>query len=251
LKQLLNIRGSSSAFVVDGLVISQWGTGCYRKQLIASYGLTPPFPPEMAKVGAMNERVYELGLIEQGVDYLREVEVFQEVMGDITFSGHIDFWCPQDKYKIRELKSATSEKTFIEVIRRGHYKSENLAQVVAYMVSEEVYDSILSYTYYSKEQEQYEPTAMRNFQVRIRDDGRIMVDEEESKFTVDNYLQHRYNSAKWLVSSDVPPRPKDHDNKWKSCCKYCEYASACNMYDCNFIHSKEEFINEVEKGAKK
>jgi hypothetical protein len=234
----------------DGQALSAWGTGCFRRQLIGSYGIETPFPEAIAKTGAANEENYASGLYYDGIVYVREMEVHQEAVAGVGFSGRVDFFCPFEEFKVRELKSATSEKTFTEVIKRGHYKPNNLAQLVSYMVALEEAKGILHYTYYDKVQGDYIPTAVRAFQVTIDDDGRILVDEEDSEFTVANSLAHRYNSAMWLVDPEVPPLPKGHLDKWKSPCKYCDFRQTCNMYDCGMITTKEEFIQQAAKGVK-
>ena len=250
MKQKKHIRGSQSSFMEDGQALSAWGTGCFRRQLIGSYGIEGPFPEAIARTGAANEEVYASELYYAGIVFVREMEVNQEVTADIGLSGRVDFFCPFEEFKVRELKSATSEKTFTEVIKRGHYKPNNLAQLVSYMVVLEEPKGILHYTYYDKAQEDYIPTAVRAFQVTIDDDGRILVDGEDSEFTVANLLSHRYNSAMWLVDTSVPPLPKGHAEKWKSPCKYCDFRQACNMYDCGMIATKEEFIQQAAKGVK-
>ena len=248
--QKKHVRGSQSSFMQDGQALSAWGTGCFRRQLIGSHGIEAPFPEAIARTGAANEENYASELYYSGTVYVREMEVDQEGVDGVGFTGRVDFFCPFDEYPVRELKSATSEKTFTEVLKRGHYKPNNLAQLVSYMVTLEKVKGILHYTYYDKAQEDYIPTAVRAFHVTIDDDGRILVDDESSDFTVADLLAHRYNSAKWLVDPEVPPPPKGHLDKWRSPCKYCDFRQACNMYDCGMITTKEEFLKQAAKGVK-
>jgi hypothetical protein len=250
-EQKRSVRGSQSAFMEDGLVSCKYDTGCFRAQLIGSYGIKKILPELIMRIGAINEARYEEELKHQGIAYEREVVLEQPIFHTVVSRGRMDFYCPEQEYKIHELKSATSNKTFTDVIKRGHFKPENLAQLLSYMVNKEEYKGILHYTYYEKKGEDYEAAAIRAFYVTIDDDGSILVDEEKSKFTVADYLKHRYNSGMWLMDPDMPPKPKNHADKWRSPCKYCVFKQACNMWDMGLIREREEFLNEAERGAMK
>jgi hypothetical protein len=249
-EQKLSVRGSQASFCENGVVLTQCGTGCYRRQLIGSFGIEEPFPPEIAAVGAMNEERYEKDLQNAGFDYQREVEVKRPIMEGVQFSGRMDFYLPSDPIKIRELKSATSEKTYKEVIVKGKYKLENLAQVSAYMICMEEEVALLIYNYYPKEGAKADQEAERKFWVTIDITGGIFVDGESTGFTVADQLEHRYNSARWLIADDIPPAPKGRDDKWKSPCKFCAFQQACNEYDMGLVRDKESFLITAEKTMK-
>jgi hypothetical protein len=230
----------------DGQAISIYGTGCFRKQLIGSFGIEEPFPPDIALLGAQNEVRYEEQLKAAGTVYEREVAVKQPILGEAYFSGRIDFWCPEEAVKIRELKSASSENTYKEVIKKGHVKATNLAQVVAYMVCKEEVQGNLIYTYYPGSGEPIE----RSFSIGINDSGKITVDDGPSGFSVGDYLEHRIRSAVLIQNREVGDKPKDWDNKWKSPCKYCKWASACGAWDLWLLEDVEAFLDKAEQSVK-
>ena len=245
-EQKLSVRGSQSSFVQDGQAISIYGTGCFRKQLIGSFGIEEPFPPDIALLGAQNEVRYEEQLKAAGTVYEREVVVKQPILGEAYFSGRMDFWCPEETVKIRELKSASSENTYKEVIKKGNVKATNLAQVIAYMVCKEETRGSLVYTYYPGNAEPIE----RVFDVSINDSGEIAVDSRHSGYTVADYLQHRIRSAVLIQNKEVGEKPKNADDKWRSPCKYCKYAAACGAWDLGLLDGVEAFLNKAEQAVK-
>jgi CRISPR/Cas system-associated exonuclease Cas4 (RecB family) len=245
-EQKLSVRGSQATFCENGVVLTKYGTGCYRRQLIGSFGIEEPFPEEIAKVGAMNEEAYEAAFIKRGEEYQREVEVKRPILEGVIFSGRMDFYVPNSDVRIRELKSATSENTYKEVIKKGKYKVENLAQVTAYMICLEESQGLLVYTYYPKEDAKTILVETREFLVQIEDTGIILVDGRSSGFRVEDQLEHRYNSARWLVDGAVPPAPKGRDDKYKSPCKWCAFKQACNEYEMGLLRDREQFLITAE-----
>ena len=126
------------------------------------------------------------------------------------------------------------------------YKPENLAQLIAYMVSRETQYGHLMYSFYEKDEENNKWVHKENkvFHVYIEDNGDIFVDGKKSEYNVKNYLTHRIKSGIYLAEKEIGPRPNNWYAKWGSPCHFCPFSGVCNKYDMNLINDVDTFLDE-------
>ncbi len=258
------VRGSSSAFMLGDKVVTRYSSGCLRHILLQSHGLRDTLDPKHIERGALNEERF-LQRLTNDPTYLgttgkfdREKVLTSPINGfdDTFFAGRCDYYLydlPGTPTRlVEELKSTESSSVLSQVIRQGHYKLENLAQLIAYMTELQCVDGRLRYTYYKRDKKTQVLTesAERVFIVHIEDSGAILVDGEPSDVSVQDQLKHRQASAVAINNTDVPVRPIGWDAGWESPCKFCQFASACDSYDI-FGGDQSSFINSCRPLANK
>lgn len=258
---MIKVRGSSSAFVVNDQVHTKYPVGCLRNILLQSHLPREEIDPIHIERGALNEDLFARRIVDEGivgptgiVD--REKNITSAIAGvdGAVFVGRCDFFLhglstTPSRY-VEELKSTESASVLSHTIRRGEYKVENLAQLVAYMIDLQCTDGRLRYTHYkrNKKTKELSINAERVFMVSIDDTGRIMVDSEDSGYTVNQQLQHRQKCASVLSSQTIADRPYNWTAGWSSPCKFCNFRSVCDRQDV-FPGTTEQFIEEARKAA--
>jgi hypothetical protein len=250
------VRGSQSAFAVGDLVFTKYASGCLRSIMLADHGLRDTIDPKHQERGALNEEVYERGLQGRGVAYDRERTVSEPIDGfvDTAFVGRLDFLLPDvppHGRVIVELKSTESPGVLKDVIKDGKYNLQNLAQLIAYMLTERCTHGQLVYTYFKKNKVKvYEKGVERVFVIEIDSEGRILVDQQPAPFTVHDYLHHRQLSAKVINEREIWARPYQPGG-YDTPCRYCPFSKTCDMYDMGLIDDVDTFVSEASKNLVK
>jgi hypothetical protein len=260
-----NFRLSSSAFLWGRLVFTDYNTGCFRKILAASQNVRTPVNPKYGRLGKWNEDRYADYLTScggvEGTSFFRETEVkrVSSKVPGVTISGHADFifiGADGKTARVDELKSVTSKNVRRDVIKNGKFKTENLAQLVAYMGELDCVHGKLIYSYYENtESDPYAPKLVdeRTFVVHIDDYGRIEVDGEPTKFTAYDVIAHRNVAVSIIGSHTIRERPYMHDAPFGSPCHFCEFKPACDANDSGEIEGAVAFVERARKlvGGKK
>lgn len=253
---MIKIRGSSSAFQWGQLVHTRYASGCHRNILLQSQDVRDgSIDPKHIKRGALNEELYEQYLQQQNIPYVREEPVSEPIHGydDTFFVGRLDFRVSVGLEKrIDELKSTESSNVLLEIIKKGKYKPENLAQLVSYMIASRAVIGRLIYTYYKVEKntQVYSKASERTFCVVIQDNGSIEVDNVKTLFHVEDQLNHRQTAAHCINDMVVWARPyKAHD--YDGPCKGCVFSGICNKYDAGMTLSTEQFIEDGRQALSK
>jgi hypothetical protein len=255
--QVNTVRASSSAFMWGSLVMTDYKTGCLRKVLIQSHTPKSEIDEKYAIVGKLNEDRHQKVLESKGIDFDREVE-FDRVTSveGIRFTGHADFILKTRHglwYSVDELKSVQSTNVRRNVIKNGEYLTENLAQTVRYMMEARVITGRLIYTFWQKEKKKkgeeespdvWEAHEDRVFLVSIDDYGRIHVDGEPTKYTVQDLLAHENTAARCVKDSVIwPERPYRGEAPFVGCCNYCPHRFACNAFESGEVKDFESFLS--------
>lgn len=251
-------RLSSSAFLWGRLVFTDYNTGCFRKILLQSLNVSKSVASKYEMLGKINEDRHERLLQERGlvadVHYQREVEIKRKSARtpEVTISGHADF-----VYKdpatgritaVDELKSVTSKNVRREVIGKGFFKTENLAQLVAYMGEFDVTQGALVYTYYEQDAYgEYEALDSRTFSVEIDEYGRIIVDTKPTEFTAYDVIAHRNAAVTVIGAQTVLDRPYRHDAPFVGACHWCPFKAICDRYDSGEIESTAAFVEKARQ----
>lgn len=248
LSKVLRLRASSTAFSKGRLVFTDWNTGCFRNLLFKAYGIKDEFKEEITARGALNEERFAQRLRREGVDFLREQDSpVQSVTAATSWRGRTDFLrrgcVPAVASKesiLLELKS-TGSKSKLRDLKSGKYTTENLAQLVAYMLDFNIMRGSLIYTYYEGQEAKYE----REFKVELDNVGTIIVDNVATEFTAQDQLEHRLRAAEVLENDIIADRPYNWDAAWGSPCHFCPFKSACDKYDKHEIETSEGLILEA------
>jgi hypothetical protein len=252
------VRGSSAAFqwgrFDDGLTITKYSNGCLRHALIKSTGIKEHVDEIHAERGLLNENRFAAALEASQHAYVREKSVDECIAGfsDVFFVGRLDFLVTdQNGSSVVELKSSESSSVLSEVIRKGHYKPENLAQLIAYMITERLTRGKLIYTHYKRDKTTriLKENLSRTFDVMIDDQGNILIDQVKSPFTVYDQLEHRQASAECIQNMQVGNRPYKWAEKFDSPCAWCPFKLTCDKYDAGEFSNTREFLQHAQTQA--
>ena len=264
---------SSAGFLVHGRAVTKYESGCMRAILAKKHGARTPFPVVLGIIGDKFEQLCLQWLIRNHADKAIFVErpIKQICVGkeNSYFSGREDFTLvdADGKTTIVECKSMISTKGRREKIRKRQLEPSQLAQLVSYMIQEEVTDGLMMLGYYERDMDTMEPWCPNAFRdmgtkdanfavvpVSIRDDGKILVDGRAYQYDVLQCLQHRNMVLDVLDKEIVGDRPLNADLEYGSPCTFCPFNKPCSDYDMSGIGGKqqtaEEFIKNCQKAAK-
>lgn len=248
-KQIV-LRSSSSGFAWGDLIFSHYKSSCLRWILVSSHR-SFVIDPKYSILGKLNEDLHEKELIAKGQYYVKEMEVESPTtMDGVVNKGHIDFLVGQRTlpgYKVDELKHVQSKNVYREVIKKGHFITDNLAQTVNYMLHAQTDHGLLKYSYYEKGQTG-EPVLVdsREFKVGIDKWARITVDDQPTKFHVQDQYNHQHQAAQVLLYQRVAQRPYNGEIPFVGACGMCPINAVCAQWDRGSIESTEAFV-EVSK----
>lgn len=254
-KQIL-LRSSSSGFAWGDLIHSHYKSSCLRWILASSHR---PFEidPKYTYLGKVNEDLHEEELKKNLHCYTKEQEVERASFGVIQ-RGHIDFLVVPfgtEDLVVHELKHVQSKNVYREVIKKGHFITDNLAQTVNYMLHAQTQHGLLKYTFYEKDDDgKPQAKESRYFKVSIDDFGRIFVDAKPTKFHVQDQYAHQRQAAQVLRDQTVAQRPYLGEVPFVGACHWCPLKEACAKFDKGAIESAGAFIDfskqELEKKEK-
>jgi hypothetical protein len=249
---LNKLYGSSSAFLWGRVVFTDNKTGCLRNILLQSQGVREgSIAQKYIDIGNMNEERYEKHLKDSGIKYDREFVIKQSVpaVPSVYVSGRVDFIRYLDSGAVVDELKATESKTKLrEVIKNGQWVTENLAQLVGYMVALKTSLGRLTYGYYEvpKGKKAHEFKLERAFEVLIDDAGRICVDSAPTQFTVHDQIAHTNAAARVIQSGEIWDRPYLWSVPFKSPCQWCPFKASCDAYDAGQIKDLTEFVKSAK-----
>ncbi len=245
---------SSSAFVWDGTVITDYPSGCLRHILLGSKGVrTSGIPAVYMRVGAAHEENHEAELKSQGIMYNREVPIKIPIQGfdDVQYSGRIDFLCHYDSKigeVVHETKGTVSKNTRLKVLRKGLVVTNQLAQLVSYMVARKICFGKLVCGYYEEDAEGILLLQeSRTFKILIDDAGAVLIDGLPSGYTVFDQIAHRTAAATVLTEGIIADRPAGFENPYSGPCARCEFKDTCNSFDAGRLPTVDDFIESAKK----
>lgn len=260
----IKIRISSAAFMNGRLQVISSASSCLRNILLRKHGVDAgPIPEKYTVLGAINEERFEaLFKKDERFDNVdREVWLEVSPRDGVVHRGRCDFLLrikEQDTKAVFEMKSADSTNTRDNVIRKGlvaEKKSDNLAQLVTYMIASETTTGFLIYTWYKQELDEkgvavWQPKEERSFRVDILDDGKILIDRKDTGYSVYDRYDHMQAQEKVLLEDVIWDRPKDWDHKFASPCKFCPWQTTCTAYENGDINSVVEFVEYAKTSVK-
>jgi hypothetical protein len=246
------LYGSSAGFMWGRIVFTDHKTACLRSILLQSMGVRDGDIKEKYKViGALNEERYEKILKDSNVKYDREFVIKQSVpsVPSVSISGRVDFVRYLDNgVYVDELKATESKTKLREVMKNGQWVTENLAQLVGYMVALKTTNGRLIYGYYEvpKGKTDHEFKQERAFEVLIDDAGRICVDAQPTRFTVHDQIAHTNAAAKVIATQEIWDRPYLWQVPFKSPCQWCPFKASCDKVDSGAITEVTDFVKSAQ-----
>lgn len=230
---------SSAAFQRGHLTFTDYNAGCLRKIYLNNAGYREALRQDTKDVGEANEVAFEEELKSKNLPYVREFVVKNE-----HFSGRIDFQLPDELIELKSTRSNTKRTR----LRTEGPNTENIAQLVAYMVETETVNARLIYTYYGFDGRKKIPLKETyEFAVKIDDRGDIFINGQRYKFNVFDHLEHR-GAVAGLDRSQDPgsiPRPYGYAESFGSPCHFCPFNRACEKLDSGLANTVEEFLQEA------
>lgn len=245
----MQMRASSSAFAWGRLVYTDYKSGCLRKILLQSRNVSKAIDSKYTTLGTLNEDRHQARLEREGRKNIRREPEFKlDLAKGVSLSGHSDYVYEDG---VDELKSVSSKNVLRNVIKNGNYVTENLAQLVCYMMAFAKDFGRLIYTYYEDGEVGIDKKTgaelERIFIVTIDAFGRIAVDSQVTKFTFNDLLAHQEQAALTIATGEVLQRPYRHDAPFASPCSFCPYKEACDAYDSGEISTANEFVNMAKE----
>jgi hypothetical protein len=152
---------------------------------------------------------------------------------------------------VHELKSTESKNVLREVIKNGKFKTENLAQLVSYMISVGTDKGELRYAYMEPDAAgNYTIKKERAFDIKIDDFGRLIIDGKPNRFTVYDQMAHTQMAAKCIDEDIIWDRPINYAAAFGSPCNYCAFKEACTSWDSGVIESVDDFVSVSKQFVK-
>lgn len=248
------IRGGHSAFSKQGENHSCDANGCYRIILLRSMGYKPKTDNIQRQrmtfaLGHANEEVVAGLLEDAGYTVEREREIHRTLSPEVEFTGHIDVTASKSgEVALYELKSVSSVNSYIKYIKKGNYKLNNLAQLVAYMLTDEKRLGYLVYSNFI-----YSPAAcevsdkkktltkwdkiepcIRKYKVEIDYKSIIVDGVAHEEYTTDNIVEHMLRSAQVVVDEEVSRIKPGYEG-----CFFCELKQTCERFDSGDIDGEQ------------
>lgn len=227
--QRVKLYNSAAAFAIGNAVYTETSSGCLRAIVLSANGIRTDIAPEYKRVGALHEDLYAVKL--GPTLKARELPVRRELSNGVLQSGRMDFILTNDE--IHETKGSYSETVKRGPIGKGEPKLNHLAQLVTYLINAKQPVGKLIYGYYEETPDGKDLVlkAERAIEVRIGEDGTILIDGAISEWNVADQLKHTELAANALTDSQVPPRPINADDGYASPCRFCDFRTACDKYD--------------------
>lgn len=248
---MIKLYPSSVAFQEGNLSFGKYSSSCHRSILLRLRGIQEPFKSVHSERGALCENEFERTLT--GIPYRREVPftLGLDSCPDLVISGRLDYELypdsPADRH-IVELKSTESSSVYADVIKRGKFKLENVAQLVTYLIASSCDNGKLIYHYYkrSKKTATLTKTDEREFRITLDEVGRIFADGTYIGFDVSNVIEHYVESYRVATTETLPIRPYAHNN-FDGPCKFCPFADVCKIQEIDPSMTVDTFVTMCDQ----
>lgn len=246
------VRGGNSAFFKDGNFHAGDANGCPRSVLLRHHGVEMPVgdirTQKTFNIGFMNEELFVKHYMKE-IPHLTDYEICEPITENTDFVGHSDV--VTDKV-VFELKSVSSRSTWDLVTKKNTPKLGNLAQTVNYMVSRETQQGYLVYSLYAYVAGLALPDKF--FDVTIDNDGNVLVDSNQTGYTVEHIIADRQMKARVLENNEVFPVKPVNPTSSQSPCHYCPFQGLCDKWDKatkgketeKFIAKAKEIVNAAK-----
>lgn len=254
------VRGAHAGYAINGIPHCESHTSCPRINFLRQNNVNVPVDEtsEMTfALGLANEQLVKKLLISNGIPFEMDVEIKYELREGVNFVGHEDFVLyPEgmDGRKIpKELKSISSTKMAEKVLINNEYKTDNLCQLLSYMIGLNADMGHLHYVNYVwhtqkavKNSWSVKP-AHKVFIVTVDECGDVFVDGNKADFSILNVKEHLDICAEMVKTGNLampkPVNPKEPFNDFASPCNFCKFVVACDKINSKLINSSEEFVN--------
>ncbi len=239
IKKKFKIYPSSSGFLKEnGELHVDYNSACIRYIVLSQGTDRIEIDPIYAILGAKHEDRYAL-LLGDKVEH-REFPIKRDLSDLVEYSGRVDFITKDGL--IHETKASMSRSFLKDHMDKGIAKNSHLAQIVSYMTQLERTEGKIVAGYYKSVNEMKD---FKVFSVKIREDGRIVVDSKLTDFLIEDQLRHLYATTRSLEDGSIGPRPVSKG--WNDPCRWCPVKALCDSYDRSQL--SEEELKEQAKVA--
>lgn len=246
-EKLASVRGANSGFLINGKIPSKYNASCPRVILLRSKGIEKPVDLTSYmtfEVGHLWEEFFELGAkeafdkpVKEWKTYKDDEEISEVLPSGSRFSGRPDhvITFEDGTRAVVETKSVSSVSSAKELLS-GKYKSEYLAQLVAYMDVLKINQGYLAFGIFCWGYG-IKPDILV-IDVQIDSAGDVLVNGSYTEYQVEHSRLHR-ELAGWVIDTNTVV---DSRLVTESACKYCPFAKVCDKFDEHKINGTE-FIN--------
>lgn len=239
----LELRGGNSSVVLRGSVMGGQNQ-CLNAIVVRAWSGQPKTTDHRAlttfAVGTSVENVVFQWLKDEGKNVKADVHMEEEITEHVKVTGHADAVEKFDSgsYLIYEFKTVSSINVAEKVFKERHYKPENLAQLVGYMITAEaeygklVYTATIYATNKTKGNEfKIAAGDQAIFDVQITPNGEIFVNNEPAPFCVEDVLRFRDVAARVIERQVIGSEPPTGwDGNFFSPCKDCWLQPYCEAF---------------------
>jgi hypothetical protein len=238
------VTGGNASIMVCGRIIADSCSGCPRRLVLRNRGIEDHKDEstlELFEKGYEFEREFAQRLVSKGTihipDYKRKVDLGMNTV--MTLST--DFYLPDDK-AIVETKCCTNKSRIKDTFMHGHYKVQNVIQVLNYMTAMPevekaflVYGAGIDYNYKWKDvRKEFKKGDIYTFIIeRISGGGFTITDTQTKVKTVLSFREshiHKYlEYMLWVFNESIADtlRPTAH-GEFADPCKYCSFNTVCD-----------------------
>lgn len=240
---MIKLYPSSATFNSGVQPDAKYNNSCFRFQVVDAHTTTRANIPEVYQtIGALDEIRFGRVLEQRGYSVEREVPLKVELSNGLWFSGRKDFDCVKDGERLIVEKKSSISKKVQTMINKREVNHQQLAQLVSYLVLDNVKHGLLVVTFYkfAPDLSALEVGAEAEYKIEI--DGRsILVDNEVYKYTVDDLSRYYKWAGHYKMSNEIADRPKNFAQRFKSPCTFCPLSVHCTQYDSG-AQTDQEFI---------
>lgn len=227
----LKVYPSSSGFISDLGLEAEYNSACLRYMVISIGANRKDIDPIYAELGLLHEDWYAERLGDELKE--REFPIKFDLAPTVEYSGRVDFLTHDGR--VHETKASMSKNFLYKHIRKGEVKLSHLAQVVSYMIHLQLPKAVIAAGFYDEQKTLKEK---RFFDVSIRDDGMIVVDDIPTGLEVKHQLAHLNAAVHALSTLEIGQRPENY-LEFGSACHFCPVKALCSSYDFGHISAEE------------
>lgn len=236
----VKVRPSSSGFMVGKQVHTTYPSGCLRHMKVSRVAPYQPIDPIYQDVGAVHEERYEQTLGNRLLE--REYVIKHEISEIAEYTGRCDFIDIDGA--VHETKATLSKTSKASIITKGQININHLSQLTSYLVHLERMEGYIIVGYYETDPttESFVCVAERTFKITINTRGAVLIDGEESTYTVHDYLKHE--AAQVTLDTVLLPERPYQESRFKSPCMFCPFNVLCDEVDIGLTPGTE-FVSKA------
>jgi hypothetical protein len=230
----MRLSPSSAGFMAGPLVDADGNGSCHRYVLANRVtGFRDRIDPLYGHIGGINEARQSAILEAANAPVRREVPFEVPLLGgEVKIEGRADFVIQDgpDTF-VLETKGSVSTNQ-LKKIQAQEPKQSHIAQLATYLMAFKAPIGRVIWTFWEWNPAftALEVAAEADFEVAVKDDGRITVNNQPYKFSAKDLSKWYTVAADYLVNwqTKLPPRPRRVEGSWTDPCKFCPLKHICD-----------------------